>query len=255
MSYGIWLSAGGMQVNEYRQSVIANNIANADTVGFKRDFPIVRERPVESDVAAGGSALTADWLSHMTGGVWSRPTYTSFAQGELEQTGRSLDTALAGEGFFTVDVDGKKLYTRDGRFTINSDHELVLTAGDGTARVLDETGKPIVVEQSRLPLTIEEDGAVLQGKNTVARLGIVDFADESLLRKTGASLVEDLGSQATIPAKSLVKSGSVERSTVDPIESLTGMIEVTRAYEMNARMISIQDAATGEAVSRVGRIG
>jgi flagellar basal body rod protein FlgG len=255
MSYGLWLSAGGLQVNEYRQAILANNMANVETVGFKRDFALLHERPVEAAAQPAKYGFSQSMLNSLGGGVWTRPTYTSFAQGELESTGRDLDAAIIGEGFFTVSDGDKVRFTRDGRFTTNAANELVLSAGDGQYRVLDDSGAPVVLEPGGGKVTIGRDGTVQQGGEPIARLGVVTFADPTQLRKIGSSLIENAGNQPPQSATPVVESGHVERSTVNPIETLTSMIEASRAYELNARMISLQDATIGEAVNRVGRIG
>ncbi len=256
MTYGLWLSAGGLQVNEYRQSVAANNMANIDTVGFKRDLAVIHERDVESAARPGQQPFSDRLLDSLSGGVWVRPTYTSYDQGHLEQTGRNLDTAIFGDGFFRVSDGTTENYTRDGRFTLNPDGDLVMVAGSGRYHLLDDNGTPIHVADPTLgPIAIGKDGAVMQDGTAIARLGLADFTDKTQLRKIGENLFENDGDARPVTPQTTVLSGHVERSTVDPISALTDMIEVTRAYEMNARLISLQDDTLGQVVGRVGRIG
>ncbi len=82
MTYGLWLSAGGLQINQYRQDIVSNNLANVDTAGFKRDLAVIHERPVEAH-NANGPSLGHKLLDRLSGGNWVRPTYTSFEQGGL----------------------------------------------------------------------------------------------------------------------------------------------------------------------------
>lgn len=255
MSYGIWLSAAGLQTNEYRQTVAANNIANVDTVGFKRDLAVMHQRQMASEVDPVQRRFTHPMLDAMGGGVWVQPTVTQFDQGDLETTDKPLDTAIAGDGFFTVSDGDQTRYTRDGRFTRNAAGEMVSVASDGRFRAVDQAGQPIVIAPTVETVNIARDGTVFADGAPLARLGVVDFADRTLLRKTGGNAFAYDGDGGTIPATGDVIAGTVERSTVDPAVGLTELIEVARAYELNGRMITIQDQTLELAVNRVGRIG
>lgn len=255
MTYGLWLSAGGLQVNEYRQALAANNMANVDTVGFKRDLAVIHERLTASAEDVSQTPYADRLYDALSGGVWTRPTYTSFEQGAFDETGGALDAAINGDGFFTVSAGGDAKYTRDGRFVANATGELVMSAGDGKYHVLDAAGAPIVLDPAAGEPTIATDGTVYQDGNAIAKLGVVSFDDTTTLRKAGEGVFENVGDASPTESKALVLGGYVERSTVDPVGALAGMIEVSRAYELNARMISLQDETLGQAVSRVGRIG
>jgi len=255
MTYGLWLSAGGMQINEYRQSIIANNLANVDTVGFKHNLAVIHERRMASAANAGELSYSNRLLDAMSGGMWVRPTYTSFAQGALEETGNDLDIALEGDGFLRVSDGNGERYTRDGRLTIDRDGTLRLTAGDGRYRVLDTAGQPIVIDRALGRPTIGQDGTVYQGGAAVGRMALWDFPDRDLLRKTGSGLLENVGDQAPVASGARVHTGFLERSNLDAVTGMVDMIEVSRAYQLNAQMVSLQDSTLGEAVNRVGRIG
>ena len=125
-TYGLWLSAAGMKVSEHRQTLLANNMANANTTGFKRDLAVVTQRRVESQSSPAGFPFAHPVLDGLPGGVNVRPAYQSFEEGSIEWTGRPLDVAVEGDGFFAV-TDGKVTrYTRDGGFTRNEKGELAL---------------------------------------------------------------------------------------------------------------------------------
>ncbi|HSW44032.1 MAG TPA: flagellar hook-basal body complex protein, partial [Phycisphaerae bacterium] len=114
MVYGAYLSAGGLLVNQYRMEVLANNLANAETAGFKQDLTVVRERRPASAVRMAGLDASDPRLGDSTGGSLVAPTVTSFEPGPIETTGRPLDVALSGEGFFRVEgPGGEERYTRD----------------------------------------------------------------------------------------------------------------------------------------------
>ncbi len=256
MTHGIWASVGGMQVNEYRQSLAANNMANLETVGFKNDLAVISQRLNEADEDPSQKIFQTYPYNELGGGSWVRPTYTNFAQGTLEPTGRALDVALNGNGFFAVSDGSETRYTRDGRFARNAAGDLVLSADGGRFRVLDQVGLPInIADPSIGSIAIGRNGEVMQGDEVLGQIGVIDFSDRTALKKSGQSTFKLIGDAQAIPATADIHGGNVESSTVDSIASLTNMIEVSRAYELNARMISLQDETLGMATSRIGRVG
>ncbi|NLE61616.1 MAG: flagellar hook basal-body protein, partial [Planctomycetes bacterium] len=181
MVYGIYQSAAGMIVNQYRQAVLANNLANLDTVGFKHDLTIVRERQVETAEDGLSGRLSDRMLDRMTGGSLVAPTVTSFERGQIQVTGSQMDVAIDGNGFFAVNDGDKTRYTRDGRFSINA-NGLLVTAGGRP--VLDEQGGTIAVpEEVRGRIVIDADGSVQSNGEVLGRIGLVDFQDRGRLCK------------------------------------------------------------------------
>jgi len=252
MVYGIYQSAAGLQVNQYRQAVLANNLANLDTVGFKHDLSVVCERPIASAEAFADSSWSDPRLARMTGGSLVAPTYTAFQQGMVRETGSPLDVALAGDGFFTVREGDAVRYTRDGRFALNEQGELVTVAGNHP--VLNAQGQAIVV--TGVPaenVRIDASGEVRAGASRFGRVGVVDFEDTSRLRKVGANLLQAIGVEPT-PHAAQLRTGAVEASTVDPTQTMVSMIEVARAYELNATMIGLADSTLGRAVNDIARL-
>jgi len=248
-SYGIWLSAAGMKVNDYRQELLANNIANGNTTGFKRDLELVTQRQVESLASPWGRRFAQPVLDGMSGGANVRPTFHDFAQGAIELTGRPLDVAIDGDGFFTVSDGTATRYTRDGEFTLSADGALVLAAGGGRWKVLSDSGSSITINDSLGGATVSADGTVRQGNLAVAKLGIATTDDKSTLRKVGENLFET--SEEMTPITSRVVPEARESSNFDVMGGLATMIEAARAYQLNATMIQLQDQITGAAVSRV----
>lgn len=254
MTYGLWLSAGGLQVNQYRQEIVTNNLANVETVGFKRDLAVIHERPMESRQDPEGMRFGHRLLDQLGGGNWVRPTHTNFEQGGLVHTGGDLDAAVEGDGFFTVREGNELRYTRDGRFTINPTGELVMVTGDGRVKVMDESGRPFQIDPKGGKISIGGDGSIHQGKTLLGKLGIVEFDDQQALRKKGRNLFQALGERPVAPRNSTVHGGFIERSAQSPITGLVEMIEVTRAHQLNAQMISLQDQTIGQAANTVGRV-
>jgi flagellar basal body rod protein FlgG len=253
-TYGLWLSASGMQINEYRQSVLANNLANAQTTGFKEDLAIASQRTVASREGAGGMAMRHPVLDGMTGGAAAMPTYHSFAQGTLEQTNNPLDWAVDGDGFFTVSDGAQTRYTRDGVMTVNQAGELVLAAGSGRWRMVDSAGVPIVTQPGGGAVRVSSDGTVRQGANAIGQVSLVTAPDKTQLKKAGENLFTIENPVQMVPATGQIAAGSRELSNFDTMKGLAGMIEASRAYQMNATLIQLQDQAAGHAISRVGRV-
>jgi len=252
MDYGIYLSAAGLQANQYRMEVLANNLANADTPGFKHDLTVVQERQPASRERMAGFGASEPSLAGLTGGLRVASTHTSFEQGPIEITGRPLDIALTGDGFFRVQDGDQERYTRDGRFMVNVDGELVTVAG--FRRVLDENGSPIVVAAEDVGrVRIHGNGGIRAGKTSYGKVGVVDFEDKTLLRKAGGNLIQAMGATPEAITGTL-KVGAIEKSTVDPTHSLVAMIEVNRAYQLNATLIGLADTTLSRAVNDIGRI-
>ena len=252
MVYGMYLSAGGLQTSQYRQGVLTNNLANIDTVGFKEDLTIVRERSVESREDPTDGRLSHRVLDGMTGGSLVAPTYTSFQQGQLEVTSNPLDVAIEGEGFFVVQDGNDERYSRDGRFVRNEAGGLVTAAGNHP--VLDEAGVPIVVpDAADGDLVIGGDGTVRVGDTSYGKLQTVTFDDLDKLRKVGGNLFEAIDVTPT-PTRAHLQTRSIERSTVDPVRTMVALMQVARLYEMNATLVGLADSTLGRAVNDIARI-
>jgi len=252
-SYGLWLSAAGMKVNEHRQTVLANNMANAHTTGFKQDLAVIRERSVESRENGYPQKFTHPVLEQLAGGVNVRESYHDFSQGAIEHTSKPLDVAIVGKGFFVVSDGTEQRYTRNGEFALNSEGELVLSAGDGRWRVLDDAGDAIRIQPELGEPELTSDGTVRQGEEVIGNVQLVTVENEQALRKTGENLFKLTEGEPT-PVQGVIEPGALENSNFDVMTGLASMIEATRAYEMNANLIRMQDEMTGRVVSTVGRL-
>ena len=252
-SYGIWLSAAGMKVSEHRQTLMANNLANANTIGFKQDLAIIRERRIESQSSPEGFEFVHPVLDSYTGGLNVRPTNYSFAQGDLEPTGKPTDVAIDGDGFFSVS-DGENIrYTRNGNFSVNNEGYFILSSGGGRWKVLDDTGSPVQIDTRLDPPTITSNGTIQQGELLVAKLGLMTTENKQSLRKIGETLF-DAGDVEMQPIEGRFITRTLEQSNYNIMKGLASMIEASRSYEMNANLIRLQDQMTGQAVSTIGRL-
>jgi flagellar basal body rod protein FlgG len=251
MTYGLWLSASGMAANQYRQNVAANNLANVDTVGFKHDLATLIERPVESREDADAAVHANLFFDRLGGGTFVKPTRHAFVQGPAMPTGQPLDAMIEGSGYFQVDTPDGVRFTRDGRFTVSADGRLVTVAG-GHA-VLDQAGAPMAVVPGGPAAVLDSEGRFKQGDIEIGRLGVAAFEDESLLRKTGANLFTPTGDARPRTIDARIVPGTLEGSTVDPIDGLTDMIEITRSFEINANMLRAQEQSLGRLLTEVAR--
>lgn len=252
MHYGLYVSAAGALANLYRQDVAANNLANANTVSFKRDLALLRGRPTQAQ-QTGQRRYTDSLLEGVGGGCSALPTATDFTPAAIEVTGRTLDVALDGAGFFQVEGPGGQLcYTRDGRFELDENHHLV--TGAGRRPVLDAKGKQITLNPDE-DCVIAETGAIEQGGRQVARLAVVDFDDRRVLHKTGDNFYVAGGSERPQTVSVPVKQQALENSGVNPINELTGMIRTQRLFDMNMSMLKIQDQTLGMATTRLASLG
>jgi flagellar basal-body rod protein FlgF len=245
--YGLYQSAAGMMVNEYRQDVLANNLANAETVGFKRDIATFAER-LQASEAGRRAGPSNDLMQALTGGIWLGRTQTDFSEGSFINSDNPLDIALAGPGFLRVARAGQEYLTRDGRMMMDADGWLVATT-DG-ASILGLAGQPIRLNPRGGSVSIDEDGRIQQNGLTMGRLGLVDVEDYEKLQKTGASRFR--ANDAELRASpAIVIEGVTEDSGVEPVKELVTMIEASRAYQLNAQMVTLQDQSAGRLINAV----
>ena len=256
MLYGLYLSATGVLTNSYRQDVIANNIANAETVGFKRDLALFMERRTAAREMGLSPSRSNAMLEALGGGVFAAPTHVDVAQGELEPTGNRLDAAIVGEGYFAVAHGNETKLTRDGRFVVNHRGRLAL-ANNENVEVLDHKGLPINLD-SRMPPEINKDGTITQNRQAVARIGLFDVPDRSQLTKSAGSMLAYPDMKRNLrpaPVSSVLRSEFVERANVEPSSELALLMDAQRQLEANANMIRYQDQMLSKLVNEVGKIG
>jgi len=226
-----------------QMDVIANNIANASTQGFK-----VERVMLEADTAHRANHLDGPRRTQFVD-EWSMGR--DFSQGALTRTGRPLDLALDGDGFFTLQTEAGERFTRDGRFGLNPQGELV--ASDG-ALLMDANGQPIVIDETAGQISITETGTITQNGVQLAQVGVTRFEDRTQLSKVGEnrfSAPEDL--ERLLEEPPLVRQGFTESSNVRPMLEITTMMQVSRAYGSVSRMINDTDELSRKAIERLGR--
>lgn len=227
-----------------RHQLLANNLANASTTGFKRD-DLLRPAP-----APWGPVPTAVGWWPAAGLPPAPEAWTDFSQGALRETGRELDLALEGPGFFVIDTPAGPRYTRAGAFVLTRDGQLSTPEG---FPVLGEAG-PLTLRSPRPVVTGE--GEVREGNAGVGRLRIVEFPPETRLRKVGGNLfAPDPEGVTPLPARAVrVAQGVLEAANVNPVEEMVGLISVLRAWEAYQRALQAMDETAREATEELGRV-
>ena len=217
--------------------VVANNIANAATSGFRQEGVIFSEYVKSVDGASSLSMGQAD------------ARQTSFAQGALTQTGGRFDFAIEGDGFFLVETPLGERLTRAGAFSPNADGDLVTPDG---FRVLDAGGAPVFVPPGAADISVSADGTISTNGDPVGQLGLVQpLNPQGLIREDGVMFRADEGYQPAEQGRIL--QSFVENSNVNPILQLTRMIEVQRAYELGASFVEAEDERVRQAMRSISQ--
>jgi len=248
MSGGMYLAASGAMVQQLRLEVIANNVANINTVGYKGEKTVFRFETQPQSGAAPNSDTT-DSVQALS--PYAPPFYTvvDFSQGALRQTNNPLDVAISGGGLFSVQTPDGVQYTRQGSFSLDSNGVLVTEDGNP---VLGESG-PITIDGGRVEIDME--GSVMVDGDEVGRLRLTEFDGAGALKKTGNGRFApaDQTIQGRTAEGATINQGYLEMANVNPVQAMTEMIETSRAFEAYQKVIQSADEATSKSISDVGR--
>ncbi|MDR0723418.1 MAG: flagellar basal-body rod protein FlgF [Treponema sp.] len=282
MIRGWYTGASGMRAQQWRLDALANNLANVDADGYKKDitsfkaFPELLLRRMGDDGVYQhpfGSADRAPVIGKLGTGVELNELYTSFEQGALKETQSDFDLALDGKGFMTVATPWGERYTRNGSFQLGKEGYLETKEG---YPVLGEQG-PIKVQANNFQVdkqgqvwvnaayTEEPNRMISKEDNSweettlLDTLKLVEFDVERYLQKQGSSLYRatDISGEAQVmdvENRPRVVQGFTEASNADPVLEMVQMIEVNRAYEANQKVIQTEDAMLGTLINQVGRV-
>jgi len=266
MIRGWYTAASGMRAQQWRLDAVANNLANVNTDGYKRDqaafkaFPellLRRQRDDAMQQVPFGSADAAPVVGVLGTGVELNELFTVFDQGSLKEGG-GFDMALDGRGFFTVGTPQGERFTRNGSFQLGK--EGILEKKEGFP-VLGENG---AIRTSGKGFVVDKDGAVWEeageGESRfVDRLRLVDFDLDRYLERQGSSLYKE--TDASGPARVLergerpkVAQGFTEAANVEPVREMVEMIEVNRAYEANQKVIQTHDSMLGVLLNQTAKV-
>jgi len=223
--------------------IVANNIANANTTGFK-----VEQLLVGTEV---GARARNDMVKPSASFVLDNGVGRDFGQGALQQTGRDLDFGIEGEGaFFTVNDGTADTYTRDGAFTLDPEGRLTTKQGQAVLG----GGAEIVLDPALGAPSVGADGTITQNGQVTGRLSVVRFDTLGVLEKGGDSLYRNKSNAQPIEAADAqVHQGSLESSNVNPLIEITNLVEISRAYESVSRMIDNTNDLSRRAVERLGK--
>ncbi|MDF1793186.1 MAG: flagellar basal-body rod protein FlgF [Thalassobaculaceae bacterium] len=237
MENSIYIGLSRQAALRRQMSQVANNIANMNTTGFKRELMIYQAYETKIPFAQEN-----DFVIDKGSAIDHQP-------GAMHKTGNTFDLAIAGPGFFQVDDGTGTYYTRNGTFSLDENNQLVTNQGH---TVLDAAGDPIFVPRSDEKIVIETDGSVKLGDEVFGQLAVVEFDNPVGLKKVRNSLFET--DELPRPAEnSAVQQGLIESSNVNPITELTTMIEVSRMYEAVKNLISTESEREQQAIQRLAR--
>ncbi len=282
MIRGLYTGASGMVAQEHRMDALANNLANVDVYGYKRDtsvhkaFPEMLLRRMNDDgmhIFPFGSVDVTPIVGKLGTGVEQNETFTVFDQGALKQTDNDFDLALEGSGFLVIETNEGERFTRNGAFHI-SDNGILVTK-DGLP-VLGEKG---IIRLKKNNFVVDQNGRIFQNadyagdetrlvskeenewKNIelVDTLRIADFRRTRYLQKQGNSLWKaTFESGEPIPLEGndrpKVRQGFLEISNVNPVTEMVNMIEVNRAYEANQKVIQTEDGLSAKLINEAVRV-
>lgn len=258
MLKGLYTAYTGMINEQNRMDVLTNNLANADTIGFKKegataqsfDDVLVDKIKDDSEVAALPRRIGVG-----NPGVKIGEGYTDYSQGSFQVTDNSYDFALGGDGFFTIEYTNKNgdtstMYTRDGNFTVDAAGYLLTQDGD---YVMGEKGR--IKVDPNAELVVEKNGEIFQNDRRVDRLQISDLKDYNYLEHFGENYYYTVDDSQVIPATKFdVYQGYLETSNVSIVSEMVEMISVSRQYEANQKLIQTYDSSLDIAVNQIGKV-
>jgi flagellar basal-body rod protein FlgF len=252
MTRGMYAAAMSMLVQSTKQDIVAANLANVSTPGYRRQVPSVAGYSrLLGDVLAATDPATASALSPAAA-LSPRPwlevtTNMDLRPAGARATGNPCDLAIEGDGFFVVETPQGLAYTRAGNFRLDADHRLVTVDGDP---VLGEGG-PIAINGDHWE--VAPNGDVLVDGAQAARIRLVSITPETGLRRLGDNLVAT--AEVPPPAEhAAIKQGYLESSNVSMIDEMATMITTLRAYEAAQRALTAQDETLGQLINEVSRV-
>lgn len=257
MNNGMQLSLSGVLTSLHRQDVATNNLANINTVGFKPQLAMTRQRDNVRAEDGVWSMPSDAMLERLGAGVLLEPSRTAFKQGPIMTTGQPFDVAIEGDGFLVVRdaSDGaadRVRLSRDGRLTRNASGILVQAS----------TGLPVLDAQNRqirIPdgsFAIDDQGVIRQGGDLIATLAFVDVANrDNLIRQGNGLYLADANDMAgRVNATGRLRQGAVEGSAVDEINALMDVTSAARDVTANLGMVQYQDRLLERAINGLGRV-
>jgi fagellar hook-basal body proteins len=258
MIRSLYTAVSGMITQEAKQDIITNNLANANTVGFKADNLSIRKFDdvlLENYDKVSGGKNVKNVIGSISLGSKLDSVNTDFTQGMIQSTDKTTDFAIEGKGFFTVQRnDGNnngQYYTRDGHFHVDMNGILVNDSGDKVMGRNLQTNQLEPINVGSSDLVSDVSGNISVNGNKVYKLYTVDFNDYKTLKKTGDNLYQ--GNNPT-ENNALVRQNSLEKSNINVINAMTDMITTMRSFETNQKVVQSLDETLGKLVNEVGSV-
>ena len=261
---GLYIAASGMITETKHTDMIANNLANAATTGFKRDDMAIREfepmllrrindQSPDTDVTSfKGFRLGHGAPRVGTLGLGSAvdEIATDHLQGSLQTTGNTYDFGISGEGYFVIDTPQGPRYTRDGSFYRSANGRLENVRGQA---VLSAQGRPINIPADATHVNVSGDGRIYANGAQIAQIGFVQFDAPNAVIKQGDNLYRPQEGARPTQATGVIEQGMLEMSNTSVVTEMVELINNYRVYEAGSRAVQTQDALLDKAVNDVGR--
>jgi len=248
VNVGFYQSASSMNALEQWQRQVSENISASSVAGYKKSdvaFAAIGEGVLPTSTASNSSGLAVGHLP-------SAHESTDFTQGPVRSTQNPLDFSIEGEGFFSIQLQNSQIqYTRNGQFHLNAESTLVDAHGN---QVLGEGGTPITVDPTAGPLTVSPIGQLQQGNDTLGAFEITAFdSPQNLLRAGGGFLIsDDQDPQLRLVENPAVSQGYIEDANNKPVSEMVNLIEISRAFEANQKVIQAYEERSSRAIEALG---
>lgn len=248
MIRGLYTAASGMVAEAMRTDVISNNLANANTAGYKKDVAVTKDF-ASILISRVNDGANVPVIGSLGLGTVVDEVATIHSTGPVRMTGNAFDLAIEGKGFFAVQTPQGVRYTRNGTFAQNTRGELITNEG---YPVLGENGNIRIGQGAKM--VVGTDGSITVDGQPVQKMQMVEFADEKQLIKEGGSLYNTSADQTPTPATGIVRQGCLELSNVNVVGEMVNLISNYRAYEINSKVVQSHDQMIGKAVNDVGKL-
>lgn len=251
MIKGIYTAASGMMLGMSRQDALANNLANVNTSGYKKDvlvssaFPGMLISRIENQNGEGTAKKTP--IGNLNSGACIGQIFTDLSKGNLKRTENPLDLALGSASYFVLESSDGERFTRNGEFKLGAEGLLCDVSGNP---VLDINDEYIYIEDQ---FTVDKYGNIMASGEYLTTLKIASFEEPGSLRKVGYNLMES-NDGYTLDENPEVLQNYVETSNVDAVKEMVELIKATRSYESLQKVIQAEDETLGTAIQQVGRV-
>lgn len=257
MVRGLYTAYTGMLNQQKKMDTLSNNLANADTTGYKKEGVTAKtfETQLAIKVKDGSNAYIDQQIGKLNLGVKIGENYTDYSQGSYRYTGNIYDLALGGDGFFNISFMNKAgeqsvKYTRDGNFTIDNEGALRTQDGD---YVLGESGE-IYIPTNAVDVSINKLGEIYADGEYIDTIKITDFEDYNYLKKYGENMYDAVDGATEKGPTATIDQGYLEQSNINVVTEMVNMISLSRTYEANQKLIQTMDDALDKSANQIGKV-